>query len=518
MAKNMRRKYWTSILMMIVIVSGIWAAIGFGCTTETKTVDGKDEVVCEGPMKAQLGLDLQGGISVVLAPKGEASADSLDKAVDIIRQRVDALGVAEPDISRQGENILVEIPGVKDRQAALDTIGQTAELRMRPVTGIIPPGSEEWTKSAPADCARPFVDDKGETIEEDPAKEITLCARAKTPDGDDLPPTAWEKVVMGPTALAGADIAGSRAEIAGGGAAITAAGWQVTLELTGEGASKFEKITGELACNPPGDPKRQFSIVLDGIVESHPQMGEDIQCNQGISGGTAVITGNFSEGDAKNLALVLRFGALPIALEAQEINEISPTLGKDSLRGGLLAGAIGLALTLIYVLAFYRILGLVIWFGLILHTAFTVGVVIVLGNTVGFSLTLAGIAGLIVSIGIAADSFIVYFERLKDEVHTGKSIRASVDRAWSSAWRTIVAGDLVTALAAGALYVLAVGSVRGFALMLGMATALDLFISYLVMHPIVWLLAQTKFFNESKRLGIKRVVGDATPSLAGGQR
>jgi len=544
MAKSLRRKYWTSILVMLVIVLGIWSAVGFGCTTKTVTVDGKDTVVCEGPMEAQLGLDLQGGISVVLAPKGEASSDSLDKAVDIIRQRVDALGVAEPDISRQGNNILVEIPGIKDRQAALDTIGRTAELRMRPVKSILAPGTQEWAASPPEDCTRPFASatqsaspaaspkptatgsptaSPGSTPEagegeEDPTKDITLCARAKTPDGDDLPDDSWQKVVMGPARLVGSDIADSRAEIAGGGAAITAAGWQVTLNLTSEGAKKFEEITGELACNPSGDPKRQFAIVLDGIVESHPQMGEDVQCEQGISGGTAVITGNFSEREAKNLALVLRFGALPIALEAQEINEISPTLGRDSLRGGLMAGLIGLAMTMIYVMFFYRVLGLVIWFGLLLHAAFTVGVVILLGNTVGFALTLAGIAGLIVSLGIAADSFIVYFERLKDEVHTGKSVRASVDRAWSSAWRTILAADLVTALAAGALYVLAVGSVRGFALMLGLAVTLDLIISYMVMHPVVWLLAQTKFFNESKRLGIKRVVGDATPSLAGGQR
>lgn len=571
-AKNLRRRYWISILMMLVIVGGIWAAVGLGCTTETIVVDGKNVVQCKSPMKAQLGLDLQGGISVVLAPKGEANPESLDKAVDIIRQRVDALGVAEPDISRQGNNILVEIPGVKDRQAALDTIGKTAELRMRTVTKIISPGTPEWAAAPPLNCLKPFEtaaspspsaspkatatttpktsptatvkpasptatgkatpEPSGKATptptgtaapsgagEDDPDKPVTLCARVTAPDGKDLPESSWEKLELGPARLVGSDIADARGQLAGGGTDLSAVGWEVTLNLTGEGAKKFEKVTGELACNPAGDPKRQFAIVLDGIVESHPQMGEDIQCNTGIAGGTAVITGNFTEKDAKNLALVLRFGALPIALEEQETNEISPTLGKDSLRGGLLAGAIGLALTLIYVVLFYRILGFLIWFGLLLHAGFTVGVVIILGNTAGFALTLAGIAGLIVSVGIAADSFIVYFERLKDEVQTGKSIRASVDRAWSSAWRTIVAADLVTALAATALYVLAVGSVRGFALMLGLSTALDLFISYLVMHPAVWLLAQTKFFNESKRLGIKRVVGEtAGPSLAGGQR
>lgn len=532
MARNLRRRYWLSILTMLVVVSGIWGGIAIA------------------GWKPQLGLDLQGGISVVMAPRGPVKQDALEKAVDIIRQRIDALGVAEPDVSRQGNNILIEIPGIKDRKKALEVIGRTAELRMRPVLAEIPAGSPQWAQSPPADCDSPFGKDNDEAtasptpspkptaktspkpspkatasptpaatgISEDPTKPTTLCVRAVNADGKAFPANQWTKVQLGPAALVGTDIDSAQAQPAGGGASLTAVGWEVQLKLTGEGAKKFEQTTGKLACNQTGDVKRQLAIVLDGIVESHPQMGEEVKCDVGISGGTAVISGNFGEKDAKALALVLRFGALPVALEAQETNEVSPTLGRDSLQGGLLAGAIGLAVTMIYVLLFYRVLGFLIWLGLALHAAFTMGVVIILGETAGFALSLAGIAGLIVSIGIAADSFIVYYERLKDEVHTGKTIRSSVDRAWASAWRTIVAADLVTALAAAALYLLAVGGVRGFALMLGLSTALDLFISYLVMHPMVWILSQTKFFNNSKRLGIKNVVGDAQPSLAGGQR
>jgi protein-export membrane protein SecD len=501
----MRRKYLLSVLVMLLIVVGMWTGIALGCSEETSIKDGKPVSTCERPMKPQLGLDLEGGISIVLTPKAGADTSGLDKAVDIIRQRVDALGVAEPDVGREGDSIRVEIPGIKDPQRASQIIGRTAQMRFRPVLGALDAGSAEWQKAPPADCAL-----AAETPD-DPAKPGTFCARQKRDDGRDQPFNTWPKLALGPARLIGSDVSDASAQIDS-----TNGTWYISLNLTGEGAKKFEKVTGELSCKQGLD--RQLAIVLDGVVESHPQIGEDVQCGKGISGGKAQITGTFSQKDAKDLALVLRYGALPVALETSEVNQVSATLGRDSLRGGLIAGAIGLGLVLLYVLVFYRILGLVIWFGLVLFTGFVLGFVILLGKTAGFSLTLAGIAGIIVSIGIATDSFIVYFERLKDEVHQGKTIRASVDRAWSSAWRTVVAADLVTALAAIALYVLAVGSVRGFALTLGISTALDLVISRLYMHPIVWLLAQTKFFNQSKRFGIHRVVGAEAPAVAGGAR
>ncbi|MHB8512512.1 MAG: protein translocase subunit SecD [Actinomycetota bacterium] len=568
--RSLRGRYLTSIIVMLALVAGMWSIVAFGCSNRATPKDPL-KTSCQSPMKPNLGLDLQGGISVVLAPTGKVSKESLAKAADIVRQRVDALGVAEPNVTVQGSNILVEIPGLKNREAALRLIGRTAVLRMRPVLQSITPGSPDWTKSPPADCNNPFPSETSSTAaagttpsatpsataspsvtasstkispatltkktkkkkkvtaptvnpavaaqsnpNDDPTKPVTVCVRAKDANGNDIDQRSWEKVVLGPAALVGTDISGADALLGTG--ASSAGGWEVDLNLTGGGGDKFANITGKLACNPSGDVKRRLAIELDGIVESEPQMGDTVKCNVGIVGGKAQITGTFTEAQAKDLALVLRYGALPVTLVAQETNEVSATLGHESLRGGLLAGAIGLALTLIYVLIFYRILGAIVWLGLGMHAGFTLSVVIILGATVGFSLSLAGIAGLIVSIGIAADSFIVYFERIKDEVHQGKSIRASVDRAWSSAWRTIVAADLVTALAAAALYFLAVGSVRGFALMLGLATALDLFVSYLVMHPLVWLLSQTNFFNQSKRLGIKRVVGDFGPALSGGSK
>ena len=488
-----RRRFRAALLTMFLLIGGIWGIVlGLG-------------------LEPRLGLDLQGGISVVLTAEGSPDEGSIDKAVDIIRNRVDALGVAEPDISRQGSNVLVQLPGVEERQKALKLIGTTAQLRFRSVLEVLPPGSDASKAATPPDCT-----DTATFPVDDPAKELVVCARTFDPtSGEELPPEQWEKVKVGPAALSGEDVAGADAL-----APSTTGGnftWSVTLNLTGDGGRKFQDITGKLACNADGDPKRQLAIVLDQVVESHPQMGTEVQCNQGISGGTATITGNFTQAEAEELALVLRYGALPVSFEPSTFTTVSPTLGRESLNGGLIAAMIGLGIVFIYVAFFYRFLGLLVWLGILLHAGFTVGVVIILGETAGFALTLAGIAGLIVSFGIAADSFIVYFERLKDEVHQGKSVRASVDRAWQSAWRTIVAADLVTALAAFVLYFLAVGSVRGFALMLGLSTALDLFISYLFMHPAVWLLAQTKSFNESKALGIRRIAGEA-PVPAGGAR
>lgn len=487
-----RRRFRVALLVMLVLIGGIWgtiAALG---------------------IEPRLGLDLQGGISVVLTAEEGADSGTIDKAVDIIRNRVDALGVAEPDITRQGNNVLVQLPGVKEQQEALGILGTTAQLRFRPVLEILSPGTDPYTAATPPDC----TDASTFSGREDPAKEGVFCARTFDPEtGVALPRAQWEKLRLGPAALSGEDVAGATAQPpAATGGSLT---WSVSLNLTSEGGKKFEQITGKLACNQ--GPTRQLAIVLDRVVESHPQAGDEVQCNQGIGGGTAEISGNFSQGDAKELALVLRYGALPVSFEPSTTTTVSPTLGRESLNGGLIAAMIGVGIVFVYVALFYRFLGLLIWLGILLHAGFTFGVVIILGETAGFALTLAGIAGLIVSLGIAADSFIVYFERLKDEVQGGKSVRASVDRAWQSAWRTIVAADLVTALAAFVLYFLAVGGVRGFALMLGLSTALDLFISYLYMHPAVWLLAQTKTFNESKTLGIRRIAGEA-PVPAGGAR
>jgi preprotein translocase subunit SecD len=513
-----RTKFSRSIIAIFLLITALWGLVAWGHSREdnnarkdckTKNTATKD---CDIPGMFHLGLDLQGGLSVVMSPKEGTAFDKsgLQKAMQIIRQRVDGLGVAEPDITLQGNNIVIQLPGLKDVAEALQLIGSTAKLTFRPVLGAVPA-----TEKSP-NCADPKTYPK----DDEKAASVVMCVQEKDQTtGKPLPNATWSRLRLGPIALQGSDVATASASLPS--STTTVAGWQVDLKLTGDGAKKFAKVTGDLACNKGKAPTDQLAIVLDSVVQSHPQMGDQVVCHTGIAGGTAQISGTFSEKEAKDLALVLRYGALPVELQPSTTTTVSPTLGRQALHSGLYAGAIGLAIVFLYVLLFYRGLGLIVWAGLAVHASFTVGVVILLGQSAGFALTLAGIAGLIVSLGIATDSFIVYFERIKDEVHQGKTVRASVDRAWQSAWHTILAADLVTALAAAVLYFLAVGSVRGFALMLGLATGLDLFVSRLFMHPAVWLLAQTKRFNESKRMGVRSVAGVGTGApapVAGGSK
>ncbi|MDQ4145400.1 MAG: protein translocase subunit SecF, partial [Actinomycetota bacterium] len=311
------------------------------------------------------------------------------------------------------------------------------------------------------------------------------------------------KYVLGKAELTGDAVRRGTARLNQGG------GWEVLIDFKAAGAAAWETFTGRLACEQ--GVTRQIAIVLDGVVESSPQVNEDIVCNEGITGGTTVITGDFTEEEAKDLAVVLTAGALPVELEQSEVRQVSATLGRDSLRAGLLAGVLGLALVLLYVLIYYRALGLQTWFGLLVFAAITYGLVVLFGEWIGWSLTLAGIAGLIVSIGVATDSYIVFFERVKEEIHEGRSLRASIDRGFHHAWRTMLAANTVTILAALVLYVLAVGPVRGFALALGMATVLDLGVTYGLTWPVAALLAQNRFFAENPVIGMRR-------ALEGGKR
>ncbi|MFA5785558.1 MAG: protein translocase subunit SecD [Actinomycetota bacterium] len=475
-------RFALALLIVFAIAAGLWVT------------------VFAAHLSPRLGLDLKGGVSVILTPvrasgTGAIPTEALDKTVDIIRSRINAFGVAESDISTQGGNILVQIPGVKDRQTALELIGKTAQLRFRPVLAEYLPKAEDYKTVGP-DCS------SNPATEVDPTKEVVLCVRARGEAGaEDLPTSQWTKLRLGAVALDGTDVATARAVTDTTTAGLGA--WEASLSLSGAGDKKFADITSKLACNQ--GVTRQLGIELDGVVESHPQMAEDVKCGEGISGGSARITG-MSEKEAKNLALVLRTGALPLTLEPSQTQTVSPTLGRQSLRAGLIAGLIGLALVFLYVLLYYRGLGLVIWAQLGVFAAIMVGVVTVLGEVIGFSLTLAGIAGIIVAIGITADSSVVFFERLKEEVKGGRTLRSGVDRGYKRSFRTTVAADTVSFSAAVILYLLAVGPVRGFAFTLGIATLLDLFLSYFFTRPLVSLLVQTKLFTEGAFVGIRRAV------------
>jgi len=280
----------------------------------------------------------------------------------------------------------------------------------------------------------------------------------------------------------------------------------VGVNFTGKGGSEWDKIVGGTYY------QKYVAIVLDNRVESAPQINAQRFNGQAtISGGG---TGGFTHTQASNLALVLRYGALPVKLSQSDVRTVSASLGKASLRAGLIAGFIGLALVLLYMIFYYRLLGVIVVVGLALSAALLYTLYTWLGTTgLHASLSLASVVGIIVSIGVTADSYIVYFERLKDDIRGGKSVRSSVDRSFSRAWRTIWTADLVSIIAAGLLWFLTIGDVRGFAFALGLSTALDLITAWSFTRPAVWLLGRNRTFAEARFFGIGRGLA-ATPAGA----
>jgi preprotein translocase subunit SecD len=271
-----------------------------------------------------------------------------------------------------------------------------------------------------------------------------------------------------------------------------ASGWYVTLDFNGEGTTKFGAMTTRLTSLPA--PQNQAAIVLDGLVYSAPRI------NEPINTGTAQITGNFTQIEAQDLSNVLKYGALPLAFDRGEVQQVSPSLGADQLRGGLIAGILGLALVIIYSLLYYRGLGIVSVGSLLVAASLALLAFLLLGETISFTLTLAGIAGAIVAIGITADSFIVYFERIRDEVREGKSLKSAVETGWIRARRTVIVADAVSMIAAIMLYFFAVGGVRGFAFTLGLTTLIDLIVVFFFTKPLVTVLARFSFFSNGHPL------------------
>ena len=441
----------------------------------------------------ELGLDLQGGTSVVLEPKERVESGVLNQSIEIIRNRVDALGVAEPDISRLGDNIVVQLPGVKDADRALQIVGQTAELRFRPVLEELPPENATPTTTTTSSTAPPAPDATTTTASSTvPPNEIPT-----TPPEQDaadqvvvLPQIEDGRVVrryrLGPTELTGRAVASARATFAQQGGQ-----WAVDFTMTGEGAEQFDQLAAR-------NLQRQVAIVLDGVVQSAPVI------QQAEFNGQGQISGDFSEREAKDLALVLRYGALPVELVPQSTQRVSASLGKDSLRAGIAAGVAGLALVLLYMILYYRALGLVVLLGLTVWGSLMWSVISFLGATSGLALSLSGAVGIIISVGVTVDSYVVYFERLKDEIRSGKTIRSSVDRGFSRAFRTILAADISSFIGAALLFMLTVGSVRGFAFFLGLSTLLDVIVAWFFTRPVVSLLGRNRVFTEARWLGVAR--------------
>jgi preprotein translocase subunit SecD len=452
----------------------------------------------QGATSVRLGLDLRGGTSVTLQPRAsndsnKITSEAIDQAVSIIRQRVNSLGVAESEVTAQGSGtnrqIVISVPGDSGRRV-VDLVGQTAELRFRqvlaessalggnassaatPAAGVSP---EINAKFASLDCTNP-ANLQG-TGADAPSDVIVACSR-----------TGASKYILAPAEVLGRQVSKASAGIDQQGASA----WYVLLTFNGEGTKAFGALTARVTSLP--SPQNQVAIVLDGLVVSAPVI------NEAIPSGNAQITGSFTQVEAQDLANVLKYGALPLAFDRGEVQQVSPTLGADQLRAGLLAGALGLGLVLLFSVLYYRALGLVTVgslaiAGLILYLLF-----LVLGKSIGFTLTLAGIAGAIVSIGITADSFIVFFERIRDEAREGRSLRSAVESGWARARHTIIVADMVSILAAVLLYFFAVGGVRGFAFTLGLTTLIDLLIVFIFTKPIVTVIARINFFSSGHPL------------------
>ncbi|MDO9378817.1 MAG: protein translocase subunit SecD [Nocardioidaceae bacterium] len=467
-----------------------------------------------GTWKPALGLDLQGGTRITLQAKsseGDVDPVKLEQARDIIDQRVNGTGVSEAEVTTQGgDQVIIEIPG-RQEQGIVDEVGRTAQLRFRLVwaTGQPPAtapsaatvkadaaaaqkavAAVDWTKlslaqqitgetkgvtslgadyqpaiaalqkqAASFPCTRAGLG----TVQDEPDQPIVTCE-----------PDSGAAYVLSPAVIEGTDVGKVTAGVPQGQFE-----WGVNLALKNDAKDAFKDVTTALT-----QQNSQFAIVLDGEVLAAPTS------QAAISNGESRISGGFTQTSAQSLANSLRFGALPLSFGVNGVEVEGPSLAGAQLQAGLIAGALGLALVVVYSVAYYRRLGLVVVGSLGIAAAITYALVLLLGAGAGFTLTLPGIAGLIVAIGITADSFIVYFERIRDEMRHGRSARVAVETAWVRARRTILAADAVSFLAALVLFIFAIGVVRGFAFALGLTTLIDIAVVFGFTKPLVSLMAR----------------------------
>jgi preprotein translocase subunit SecD len=515
-ASNTVKSARKSLSWLLAILVGLTGLIAVGSLS--------DENASFTP---KLALDLQGGTQVILSPlllDGDSvTPEQLDQAVSIIRQRVDASGVSESQVITQGDrNIIVSIPGVPDENT-LALIKASAKLEFRAVlvTSVGAPSSS----IDGGDQALEGESTEGEAAVEDPAPEEAAptvpnaaptdpsdlnwvspelqaefdaldCASAFREPGQVDDPTiplitcdvtGTQKFILGPVEVEGANISDASNGTVQSQTGASTNTWAVNLDFDGIGSQAFADVTQRLF--PLAAPRNQFAITLDGFVITAPAT------QAVITGGSAQITGNFDRDSSKVLADQLKYGSLPIGFEVESQENISASLGSEQLTNGLIAGLIGLILVVIYSAFQYRGLAIVTVGSLLVAAILVYLFIAVLSWRQGYRLSLAGVAGLIVAIGITVDSFIVYFERVRDEIREGRSLEVAVENAWKRALRTILASDAVSFTAAATLFLLTVGNVRGFAFTLGLTTIVDLIVVLLFTHPLLQLLARTKFFS-----------------------
>ena len=447
----------------------------------------------------KLGLDLAGGLSVVYTPATHATNADMQEVVTILNNRVNGLGVSGAAVNLQGKNVVVSVPGVTDARRVLKLVGETAQLLFRPVlcqvaeptkkaktiTGSVPACASSYLWTAAALGVTPNNSPQGfssNSLAVDPAYSVVKTTDPNKDFAKDnvilpLLGSPGVRYLLGPSELTGQAIGKALAQQDQVGA------WVVNYTLTKTGSPEWDAVASK-------NFHQALAIELDGVIQSAPLI-QPGQAAFTSFAGSGQISGSFTEQGAKNLAIAMEFGALPVRLNPLNTEIVSPTLGHSALVAGLGAGLVGLALVLLYTILYYRALGLVIVLGLATTAALLWAIISSLGHTaLAPSFNLAGITGIIVSIGITVDSYIVYFERLKDEARAGRSIRTSVDRGFRSAWRTVLAADTVSLLAAILLYLIAVGDVRGFAFFLGLSTLMDVFITWYFTRPLVILLGR----------------------------
>jgi SecD/SecF fusion protein len=441
----------------------------------------------------RLGLDLRGGTQVVLEakdpPTGTADSDALDRTLEVLRRRVDQLGVSEPTLQRSGERrIIVELPGVVDPEEAIRVVGQTAQLNFHPVLEV-----STRAENPPS----PSPGGEGELI---------------------IPDESGAPLELGRARVTGESVREAHAVL---DTQQLSSQWMVNVTFAGEGSSGWEKLTGEAACHPLGDARRRIAIVLDQEVISSPEVSAEIQCNVGITGGATSITGDFTGDEAKDLALLIRAGALPVPVEIVEQRTIGPSLGEAAIRGSLVAALVGAGLTILYIVAYYRLLGAVAAMALLLYGLFSLAALKGLGAT----LTLPGIAGFVLAIGMAVDANVLVFERVKEEYAAGGQVGAAVVKGFKRAWSAIADSNATTLLAAILLFFLASGAVKGFGITLTLGVVVSMFTALIVTRILVELLVSSSRVRANPGLlgmnvgsGFRRWLEARRPDIIGKRR
>ena len=526
--------------------------------------------------KPSLGLDLQGGASVTLEPKGDYDTVALDVAVEIIRARVDSIGVAEPEIIRQGSTVVINLPGVKDQQRALEIVGRTGEVLLRPVlqSGMrnddattttiagqttVPGATSSTIAGATTTVAGATTTVAGATTSQ-PASSgglgktrqpmsaattttPTTVAPSTTVGSTDVGVTTTSVAVAPSTTVGSIDVGATTTTVAvapsapqqdismtnepskqailegrdglvyftgpsqadgqvfanDAAAQISSGSWVVAVGLRGgaSGEDKWNLLAAQCFQKAATCPTGQIAIVLDGVVISAPVV------QTANFSGSVQISGDFKEAEAKDLAKILEFGAVPVRFDSPTAQTVSATLGKDSLNAALISGLVGVLLVLLFLFFYYRRLAIVVLGGLAISGMLQWSAISWLSQRNGLALSLSGITGIIVSVGVTVDSYVVFFEKLKDDVLGGKTLKNSATRSFNSAWRTIIAADTVSLIGAVVLWFLTVGSVRGFAFFLGLSTLCDIIVAYFFTRPTVILMSRSKWMNGAKMFGVR---------------